>query len=101
MSPYALGQNPQGSANGGFQTVVLVGPEIEFPYPLLTSIQPPFYLNFTSMLPLFNLFFPLFKIQLSLCFVRNLEPQFGNHGLQTFGKWYYIWRKSPQRPTRS
>ena len=33
-------------------------PEIKFPYPLLTSIQPPFHLSFTSfylVLPLFNL----------------------------------------------
>ena len=38
-----------------------------------------FYLNSTSY---FNLFFYLF---FNPCFVRNLQPRFGNHGLQTLG----------------
>ena len=132
-------------------------------YPLLTSILPPFYLNFTSFSPLFlnpwfgepvvctldsrglrhfrgfrdfressaqllvcsclsclrrfrrfrdfrrfrerrpvcqtigltnhrsrnarilTAFLPLFKPQLNLCFVGNLQPRFGNHGLHTLG----------------
>ena len=29
--------------------------------------------------------FPLFLAQSNLCFVRNLEPRFGSHGLQTLG----------------
>ena len=42
----------QGSVDGGFQTVVESCPEIHFPYPLLTSINP----LFTSALALLTLF---------------------------------------------
>ena len=48
----------------------------------------------TSILPLFNLFLTFFEPQFNLCFVGNLKPQFGNHGLQTLGmsgeKWHEI-----------
>ena len=50
----------------------------EFRYPL-------FYLNLTSFLPQFYLFFNLFFLFFNLCFIANLEPRFGNHGLQTLG----------------
>ena len=77
----------QGSVNGGFQTVVRVfwGNEI----PLA-----PFYLNLTSFLPQFYLFFTFFKPLFNLCFVTNLEPRFGNHGLQTLGFSYIHWPMS-------
>ena len=58
------------------------GLDIEFRYPLLTSIEPQFNLLFTSILPLFTSFLP----QFNLCFVGNLQPRFGNHGLHTLGK---------------
>ena len=44
-----------------------------------------FNLNLTSFLPQFYLFLPLFYLFFNLCFVTNLEPRFGNHGLQTLG----------------
>ena len=53
----------------------------KFRYPLL----PQFNLLFASILPLFNLFFTSFEPQFNLCFIANLEPRFGNHGLQTLG----------------
>ena len=46
---------------------------------------PPFYLDLTSFLPLFNLFLTSLLPFFNLCFVTNLEPRFGNHGLQTLG----------------
>ena len=52
-------------------------------------LLPPFHLNLTSFLPqvylLLTSFLPLFLPQFNLCFVTNLEPRFGNHGLQTLG----------------
>ena len=48
----------QGSINGGFQTVVRVGPESKFRHPILTSILP----CFTSILPLLTSFLPRFNL---------------------------------------
>ena len=51
----------------------------------VTPFLPQCNLLFTSILPLFNLFLTFFKPQFNLCFVTNLEPRFGNHGLHTLG----------------
>ena len=68
----------QGSVSGGFQAVVRgwSGEQIPSPHVDLNfaSILPQFYPTFTSFLPLFK-----------PCSAGNLEPQFGNHGLQTLG----------------
>ena len=47
--------------------------ESQFLHPMFTSCN----LNFASVLPLFFLS--------NLCSAGNLEPRFGNHGLQTLG----------------
>ena len=52
-----------------------------------TSFLPQFNLLFTSVLPQFYLF--------NLCFVTNLEPRFGNHGLQTLGSQQQKLRRKP------
>ena len=49
-------------------------PESKFQHPTSTSI-----------LPLFNLFLTSFIPHFHLCSAGNLEPRFGNHGLQTLG----------------
>ena len=69
---------PQGSVNGGFQTVVRVLSGDRIPLP-------PFNLNLTSFLPHLNLLFTSFLPQFNLRFFGNLQPWFGNHGLQTLG----------------
>ena len=66
---YAL---PQGSVNGGFQTVVRVWSGEQIPAPHLTSI---FYLNFTSVL---HLFLTSFYLNLT-----SAQPAISNHGLET------------------
>ena len=48
----------------------------------MSSILPPFLPQFCLIL---SSFLPLLKPQFNLCFVGNLEPRFGNHGLQTLG----------------
>ena len=50
-----------------------------------TPFLPQFYLNFTSVLPQVYLFLTCFLPQFNLRSIGNLEPRFGNHGLQTFG----------------
>ena len=53
--------------------------------PILSGEQislPPSNLNLTSALPQLDL---IGTSQFKLCFVRNLEPRFANHGLQTLG----------------
>ena len=47
--------------------------------------QPQFYLHFTSVLPQFYLSLTSSLPQFNLCSAGNLEPRFGNHGLQTLG----------------
>ena len=61
---------------------VLWGNEITLPrfYLNLTPFLPQFYVVLTSFLP--NFFLP----QLNLCSAGNLEPRFGNHGLQILGE---------------
>ena len=65
----------QGSANGGFQTVVRVFGGNKIP-------QPPFYLNLTSLLPQFYLcltsFLPFFNLNLT-----SASSRISNHGLET------------------
>ena len=56
---------------------------------------PPFNLNLTSLLPQFYLILTSFLPQFNLCFVGNLQPRFGNHGLQTVGKG--VWTQGLQK----
>ena len=72
------GAKSQGCVNGGFQTVVRVSSREQIP-------APHFNLNLTSVLPQFYLFLTSFLPQFYLCSAGNLEPRFGNHGLQTLG----------------
>ena len=51
-------------------------PESKFRHPISTSVLPQFYLFVTS-------FFTSNLAQFNLCSAGNLEPRFGNHGLQT------------------
>ena len=46
---------------------------------------PRFYLDFTSTLPQFYLFLTSFLPHFNPSSAGNLEPQFGNHGLQPLG----------------
>ena len=79
---YFVRLDSQGFVNGGFQMVVRVlsGEQIPLPpfNPNLTPFLPQLYLFLTS-------FLPVPKPQFNLCFVGNVEPWFGNHGLQTLG----------------
>ena len=52
-----------------------IRPESDFLHPLSTSIEPQFYLVFTSILPLLNLF-----LYLNL---TSAQPAISNHGLET------------------
>ena len=54
--------------------------EIDFRYPVLTSIYPPVYPNFTSFQPLLKL------TCFNLCFFGNLQPWFGNHVYRPLGQ---------------
>ena len=72
-----------GSVNGGFQQVARVWSGEQIPHPIFTSS----YLNFASVLPQFYLFLTFLKPHFNLCSASNLEPRFGNHGLQTLGQY--------------
>ena len=69
---------PKRSENGGFQTVVRVRSGEQLP-------APHFNLNLTSVLPLLDLSFTSFLPHFNPSSAGNLEPWFGNHGLQTLG----------------
>ena len=70
-----------GSVHGGFQTVVRVWSGEQIP-------APHFNLDLTSVLPVLTssfLFLTSFLPPFNICSAGNLEPRFGNHGIQTLG----------------
>ena len=64
-------EDSQGFANGGFQTVVRVLCGEQISLPLFNLKLTPFYLSFTSSLPLFDLN------------LTSASPGISNHGLET------------------